>query len=78
MRRDGVLVDLPAAVAVPAQLAGLVPFERNVAFLAGLDQDRLVPPPSFFQLTQVRNARKAGLALRVIANEDVLVFRMPA
>ena len=59
MRRDGVLVDLPAAVAVPAQLAGLVPFERNVAFLAGLDQDRLVPPTSFFQLTRVRNARKA-------------------
>src|SRR6266498_2159099 len=31
--------------------------------------------PSFFQLGRVRKARAAGLPLRVIAHEDVLVFR---
>jgi len=35
-RRDGVLVDLPAAVTAAAQQAGLVSFERNIALLAGL------------------------------------------
>jgi hypothetical protein len=59
------------------QRAGLVAFERNVALLAGLRGDRLVPRTSFFQLTQVRKARERGVALRVIAHEDVLVFRRP-
>jgi hypothetical protein len=70
-----VLVDLPAAVTAVAERAGLAPFERNVALLAGLRDDRLVPRTSFFQLTQVRKARERGVPLRVIAHEDVLVFR---
>ncbi len=77
-RCGGVLVDLPAAVTAAADQAGLVPFERNVALLTGLRDDRLVPRTSFFQLTQVRKARHAGIPLRVIAHEDVLVFRKPA
>jgi modification methylase len=36
-----------------------------------------VPRPSFFQLNQVRKARANGLPLRIIAHEDVLVFRRP-
>jgi hypothetical protein len=39
--------------------------------------DRLVPRPSFFQLNQVRKARTHGVPLRIIAHEDVLVFRQP-
>lgn len=77
-RRDGLLVDLPAAVTAAAQHAGLEPFERNVALLAALRGDRLVPRTSFFQLTAVRKARQRGVPLRVIAHEDVLVFRRSA
>jgi len=74
-RQRGVLVDLPAAVTEVAHGAGLVLFERNVALLTALRDDRLVPRSSFFQLDQVRKARRAGTPLRVIAHEDVLVFR---
>ena len=73
-RRDGVLVDFPSAVTAAAERAGLVLVERNVALLAGVRGDRLVPRASFFQLTHVRNARASGTPLRVIAHEDVLVF----
>jgi len=77
-RSQGVLVDLPAAVTDAAQQAGLVAFERNVALLVGLRDNRLVPRSSFFQLTQVRKARERGVPLQVIAHEDILVFRRPA
>ena len=52
-------------------------YERNAALLVGLREDRLVPRPSFFQLDRVRKARTSGLPLRIIAHEDVLVFRRP-
>jgi modification methylase len=55
-----------------------VPFERNVALLVGLRGERLVGRPSFFQLDRVRKARARGLPLRIIAHEDVLVFRRAA
>jgi hypothetical protein len=73
-RRNGVLVDFPAAVTTAAKHAGLELFERNVALLAGLRGDRLVSRASFFQLHQVRAARARGVPLRVIAHEDVLVL----
>jgi modification methylase len=71
------LVDLPGQLARVAEAAGLVPYERNAALLVGLPGERLVPRPSFFQLDRVRKARARGLPLRVIAHEDVLVFRRP-
>jgi modification methylase len=71
------LVDLPGQLTQAAEAAGLVPYERNAALLIGLRGDRLVPRPSFFQLDRVRKARARGLPLRVIAHEDVLVFRRP-
>jgi modification methylase len=61
-----------------AEAAGLVLYERNAALLVGLREDRLVPRPSFFQLDRVRKARARGLPLRIIAHEDVLLFRRPA
>jgi modification methylase len=74
-RRDGLLVDFPGAVLRTAEAAGLVPVQRLVALLAALQDDRIVPRASFFQLRLVREARRAGVPLRVIAHEDVLVFR---
>ena len=74
-RRDGLLTDFPGVVLRAAEAAGLVPLQRLVALLTGLSGDRLVPRASFFQLQQVRKARQAGLPLRVIAHEDVLVLR---
>jgi modification methylase len=72
------LVDLPGQLTHLAEQAGLVPYERNAALLVGLRGDRVVPRPSFFQLDRVRKARARGLPLRIIAHEDVLVFRRPA
>jgi SAM-dependent methyltransferase len=74
-RHRGLLVDFPGALVRAGERAGLVAFERNVALLVGLDGDRLVGRPSFFQLDRVRKARVQGVPLRVIAHEDVLVFR---
>jgi hypothetical protein len=71
------LVDLPGQLTRTAEAAGLVPYERNAALLVGLREDRLVPRPSFFQLDRVRKARARGVPLRIIAHEDVLVFRRP-
>ena len=71
------LVDLPGQLTQVAEATGLLLYERNAALLVGLRQDRLVPRPSFFQLHQVRKARAHGLPLRIIAHEDVLVFRQP-
>ena len=69
------LVDLPGQLTQVAEATGLMLYERNAALLVGLREDRLVPRPSFFQLNQVRKARAHGLPLRIIAHEDVLVFR---
>jgi modification methylase len=69
------LMDLPGQLTQVAEAAGLVLFERNAALLVGLRGDRLVPRPSFFQLDRVRKARTRGVPLRIIAHEDVLVFR---
>jgi SAM-dependent methyltransferase len=71
------LVDLPGQLSRVAEAAGLVHYERNAALLVGLRGDRLIPRPSFFQLDRVRKARARGLPLRIIAHEDVLVFRCP-
>ncbi len=73
--RSGQLVDLPGALVRVGEDAGLALYERNVALLAGLRDDRLVPRTSFFALEQVRKARTAGVPRLVTAHEDFLVFR---
>ena len=73
-RRDGILVDLPGALVVAAERAGLCVAERHVALLAGLRAGALVPRASFFQLHGARQARLAGEPRCVIAHEDVLVL----
>jgi modification methylase len=77
-RRREQLVDFPGQLVRAAEAADLVPFERDMALLVGLRGDRLVGRPSFFQLDRVRKARARGLPLRIIAHEDVLVFRRPS
>jgi modification methylase len=76
-RRRGLLVDFPGALVRAGERAGLTCFERHAALLVGLHEDRLVGRPSFFQLDRVRKARAAGVPIRVIAHEDVLIFRAP-
>ena len=70
----GRLVDLPGAMARAGEQAGLVLYERNVALLAALRDDHLVPRTSFFALDQARRARARGVPRSVVAHEDLLVF----
>ncbi len=76
-RERGELVDLPSAVLAAGQAAGLTPAERCVALLAGIRDGRLIARPSFFQMKNVRDARRQGIPLAVVQHEDVLVFTRP-
>ena len=76
-RQHGELVDLPAAVIAAGSRAGLVPVARCVALLAGLRDGRLIARPSFFQLDNLRRARRHGQPWHLIVHEDVLIFRNP-
>jgi hypothetical protein len=73
----GQLIDLPGALVRVGEEAGLVLYERNVALLAGVRDDRLVPRTSFFALEAVRKARQRGVPRLAIAHEDFLVFKSP-
>ncbi|MFI1202985.1 TRM11 family SAM-dependent methyltransferase [Streptomyces sp. NPDC020883] len=76
-RERGELIDLPSAVLAAGRAAGLVPSERCVALLAGIRNGRLVTRPSFFQMKNVRDARRQGIPLSVVQHEDVLIFTRP-
>jgi SAM-dependent methyltransferase len=76
-RHRGELVDLPAAVLATGASAGLIPAARCVALLAGLRGGKLIPRPSFFQLDNIRKARRRGEPWHLIVHEDVLIFRNP-
>ncbi len=76
-RERGELIDLPSAVLAAGQAAGLIPTERCVALLAGIRDSRLISRPSFFQMKNVRDARRQGIPLAVVQHEDVLVFTRP-
>ncbi|WP_431953126.1 TRM11 family SAM-dependent methyltransferase [Actinacidiphila sp. bgisy167] len=73
-RERGELIDLPSAVLAAGHTAGLIPTERCVALLAGIRDGRLVTRPSFFQMKNVRDARRQGIPLAVVQHEDVIVF----
>jgi modification methylase len=76
-RHHGEPVDLPAAVLAAGASAGLIPAARCVALLAGLRGGKLIPRPSFFQLDNIRKARRRGEPWHLIVHEDVLIFRAP-
>ncbi len=72
----GALVDLPGRLTTAiTDHTDLTLLERNIALLAGIREDRLIPRASFFQLDQVRKARGRGLPRHLLAHEDLLVFR---
>ncbi|MFJ5591000.1 TRM11 family SAM-dependent methyltransferase [Streptomyces noursei] len=73
-RERGELIDLPSAVLAAGKSAGLTPSERCVALLAGIRNGHLVSRPSFFQMKNVRDARRRGIPLSVVQHEDVLLF----
>jgi hypothetical protein len=76
-RQAGLLVDLPGALVGVGEAAGLVLYERNVALLAAVRDDRLVPRASFFALEQARKSRQRGVPQFVVAHEDLLILRRP-
>jgi modification methylase len=76
--RDGRFVDFPGALGRAGEEAGLRLYERNVALLAGLRDDHLVPRVSFFALDQVRRARERGIPRLAQGHEDVLVWKAAA
>ncbi|MCJ0872914.1 TRM11 family methyltransferase [Streptomyces sp. AP-93] len=76
-RERGELIDLPSAVLAAGRAAGLIPTERCVALLAGIRDSQLISRPSFFQMKNVRDARRQGIPLSVVQHEDVLVFTRP-
>jgi modification methylase len=76
-RRGGLLVDIPGEVIRAGENAGLVLHERLVCLLARVDGPCLIPRASFFQLQTVREARRHGNPLAVIAHEDLVVFGTP-
>ncbi|KPC61348.1 RNA methyltransferase [Streptomyces chattanoogensis] len=73
-RERGELIDLPSAVLAAGKAAGLMPAERCVALLAGIRDSQLITRPSFFQMKNVRDARRQGIPLSVVQHEDVLIF----
>ncbi|MFF4602790.1 TRM11 family SAM-dependent methyltransferase [Streptomyces sp. NPDC001339] len=76
-REHGELIDLPSAVLAAGKAAGLTPTERCAALLAGIRNSHLITRPSFFQMKNVRDARRQGIPLSVVQHEDVLVFTRP-
>lgn len=76
-RERGELIDFPSAVLAAGQTVGLIPTERCAALLAGVRDGQLITRPSFFQMKNVRDARRQGIPLAVVQHEDVLVFTRP-
>ncbi|MZE76235.1 TRM11 family SAM-dependent methyltransferase [Streptomyces xinghaiensis] len=76
-RTRGELVDLPSAALAAGRAAGLVPAERCVALLAGIRDGGLVARPSFFQMKNIRDARRDGIPLCLVQHEDALIFTTP-
>jgi hypothetical protein len=73
----GALVDLPGRLTTAiTEQTDLSLLDRNVALLAAVRDDHLVPRSSFFQLDQVRKARAAGVPRHLVAHEDLLVWRV--
>jgi len=76
-RHRGELTDFPSMVLAAGQAAGLVPSGRCVALLAGLRGGQIIARPSFFQMENIRKARRKGQPWHLIVHEDVLIFTNP-
>jgi hypothetical protein len=76
-RHRGELTDFPSMVLEAGTAAGLLPAGRCVALLAGLRGGQIIARPSFFQMENVRKARRKGEPWHLIVHEDVLIFTTP-
>ena len=76
-RHRGELTDFPGMVLAAGAAAGLIPAGRCVALLAGLRGGQIIARPSFFQMENVRKARRKGEPWHLIVHEDVLIFTNP-
>jgi modification methylase len=74
-RCEGALRDLSGQTITLCEHHGLAYWQRAIALLATIREDRLHMRPSFWQTMHVRRARARGERTQVIAHEDVLVFR---
>jgi modification methylase len=76
-RRLGRLNDLATATITLAQQAGFGYLQHIIALHTAVRDGRLVPRPSFWQLTQTRKAHARGEPAHLVIHEDVLVFIRP-
>jgi modification methylase len=75
LRADGALRNIAGDTITLCQQIGLVFQQHIVALLAALRDGELLPRPSYFQLTHVRQARARGERTQLVCHEDVLVFQ---
>ena len=78
LRRKGRVFDLAAITVELATQAGFAYMQHVVALLAAVRDGDLHARPSFWQLTQTREARARGQPAHLVVHEDVLVFTRPA
>lgn len=74
-RCEGALRNLSGQTIILCEQVGLAYWQRAIALLATIREDRLHMRPSFWQTLHVRRARARGERTQVVAHEDVLVFR---
>src|SRR6266545_7379277 len=78
LRRQGRVHDLATVTVQLATQAGFAYLQHVVALLAAVRDGDLHARPSFWQLTQTREARARGQPAHLVVHEDVLVFTRPA
>jgi modification methylase len=77
LRAGRALHDLAGATVELCQAAGLRYWQHVIALHAAIRDDRLVPRPSFWQLSTLRKALARGERIHLVCHEDVLVFCKP-
>ena len=75
LRADGALRNIAGDTITLCQQAGLVFQQHIIALHATLRDDELLPRPSYFQLTHVRQALARGERTHLVCHEDVLGFQ---
>jgi modification methylase len=75
LRAGGALRNIAGDTITLCQQIGLVLQQHIVALLAALRDDELLPRPSYFQLTHIRQALARGERTQLVCHEDVVVLR---
>jgi modification methylase len=75
MRASGALRNIAGDTITLCQGIGLSFQQHVIALLVALREDELLPRPSYFQLTHVRQALARGERAHLVCHEDVLVFQ---